>query len=192
MTQDITSFFTELNRILAHTEVTDRQGNLLGLDKGAEQAVNMILETSRCGAKVMAMGNGGSAAIASHFHNDLCKAAGIRSLAFYDTPLLTALANDHGYACVFERPLEMWAEKQDLAVIISSSGESENILRAGASASRIGCRIITFSGFNTDNSLRKLGDINFYLSSKSYGFVEVGHSVIAHFLTDQAMLSARC
>jgi D-sedoheptulose 7-phosphate isomerase len=188
MELDFTTYIQELDRILSGALVTDHQGNPIGLNQGANRAVDMILDTARREAKVMIMGNGGSAAIASHFYNDLSKSVGVRSLVFDNTPLLTALANDHGYACVFERPLAMWAEDGDLAMIISSSGESENVLRAADRASRLGCRIITFSGFKADNQLRHRGDINFYLASESYGLVETGHSAITHFLTDKAMV----
>jgi D-sedoheptulose 7-phosphate isomerase len=187
----ITNYIAELARLLSGILVTDHQSNPIGLNQGADRAVDMILDTIRHGAKVMIMGNGGSAAIASHFQNDLSKAVGVRSMVFDNMSLLTALANDHGYACVFERPMAMWADDGDLAVIISSSGGSENILRAAECASRLGCRIVTFSGFKPDNSLRQLGDINFYLASESYGFVETGHSVITHFLTDLTMVKIR-
>ncbi|MBI4763531.1 MAG: SIS domain-containing protein [Deltaproteobacteria bacterium] len=182
-----TTYLRELDRLLSRALVTDHQSSPMGLNQGANRAVDMILDTARREAKVMIMGNGGSAAIASHFHNDLSKSVGVRSLVFDHTPLLTALANDHGYACVFERPLAMWAEEGDLAMIISSSGGSENVLRAADCASRLGCRLITLSGFKPDNPLRHQGDLNFYIASESYGLVETGHSVITHFLTDKAM-----
>jgi D-sedoheptulose 7-phosphate isomerase len=121
------------------------------------------------------MGNGGSAAIVSHVHNDLCKAVGVRAVVFDDTPLLTALANDEGYHEVFRRPLELWADRGDLLIAVSSSGESENIVSAAASAKQKGCTLLTFTGFKPTNRLRQIGDFNIYVPAAHYGYVEIAH-----------------
>ena len=136
----------------------------------------------------MVIGNGGSAAIASHMQIDLCNAVGVRVMDFNHAPLLTALGNDHGYDCVFERPIELWADPDDLLVAISSSGQSDNIIRAVKAAAVRGCQIITLSGFNPENPLRSLGNVNFYTPSSVYGYVESTHSALSHYLTDYAML----
>jgi len=182
-----TYYLAELSQLLVQTVVTDEAGILLTLDEGADRAVDFILKVISAGGKTMVMGNGGSAAIASHLHNDLCKAVGVRSLAFNEQSLMTALANDHGYGCVYERPMIMWAEKNDLLFGISSSGKSDNILRGTRVAAEKGCSIITFSGFEPDNPLRRMGNLNFYVNSHSYGLVEVAHSALSHLLTDMAM-----
>lgn len=109
-------------------------------------------------------------------------------MVFTEASALTALANDYGYECVFERPVELWADADDLLVAISSSGQSENILRAARAASARNCRVITLSGFSADNPLRRLGNLNFYVPSPEYGYVELAHSVITHFLTDYATM----
>ena len=137
----------------------------------------------------MIIGNGGSAAIASHMHNDLCKAVGIRAIIFNEPSLLTALSNDHGYGCVFERPIELWADSGDLLLAISSSGQSENILRAVRASLAPGCQVITLSGFKSDNPLRGMGHLNFYVPAQDYGLVELVHSGLTHFLTDRSMTS---
>jgi D-sedoheptulose 7-phosphate isomerase len=180
-------FFNELARLLIQTEVTDREGKSLPLDEGCGRAVDLIMKSHAKGGKVMVTGNGGSAAIASHFHNDLCKAVGVRCLIFNESPLLTALANDNGYGCVFERPVEMWAEEDDILVAISSSGRSENILRPAKAAMIRGCQVLTFSGFKRDNPLRETGSLNFYTASESYGHVETAHSALTHYISDLAM-----
>ena len=136
--------------------------------------------------KIMLVGNGGSAAIVSHVQNDLCKAVGIRALVFTEQPLLTALANDNGYGSVYEFPVEQWAEAGDLLWAVSSSGNSENILRAALAASDRGCSIMTFTGFSTDNQLRQTGDLNFYVASDVYGYVETAHAGLSHMITDRA------
>ena len=187
MNQRASSYFKCLGDLLLSMQVTDGKGIVLPLDEGASKAFEIVLSVQSNSGKVMVIGNGGSAAIASHMQNDLCKAAGMRAMVFDQTPLLTALSNDDGYGCVYERPVELWAEAGDLLVAISSSGKSENILRAVRAAAARECQIITLSGFDSDNPLRRLGDVNFYVSSSEYGYVESAHSVITHFLTDHAM-----
>jgi len=139
--------------------------------------------------KVMLIGNGGSAAIVSHMHNDLCMSVGVRAVVFHELPLLTALTNDHGYECVFARPLELWADPGDVLFAFSSGGRSTNILGAVRAALARDCQVITLSGFKPDNPLRGMGLLNFYVPSQSYGYVETAHSALAHFLTDSAALS---
>ena len=187
--QDATFHFRNLSDLLLTIQVTNGRRLTLSLNEGANKAVEMILATKSACKKVMLIGNGGSAAIASHMQNDLCKAVGVRAIVFYETPLLTALSNDHGYGCVFERPVELWADTGDLLLAISSSGQSENILRAVQATLTRGCQVITLSGFNADNPLRHMGHLNFYVPSPVYGYVETAHSVLTHFLTDCAMAS---
>ena len=105
-------------------------------------------------------------------------------MVFTESPVLTARANDFGYASVFERPIELWADLGDLLLTVSSSGQSDNILRAINAARNKQCKIITFSGFNADNPSRGLGDLNFYVPSNVYGFVESSHTSLLHFLTN--------
>lgn len=188
MDQGVKSYFKYLYDLLLSTQLTDGQGTVLLLDEGIRRAVEMILSVQSNSGKMMVIGNGGSAAIASHMQNDLCKAVGVRVLDFSQVPLLTALSNDHGYVCVYERPVELWADADDLLVAISSSGKSENIICAVRAATARGCRIITLSGFSADNPLRRLGDVNFYVASSEYGCVESAHSVITHFVIDRAMM----
>lgn len=181
-----TAYFKHLSDILLSMQVTDGQGVVLPLDEGVDKTLAIILLTRANSGKAMVIGNGGSAAIASHMQSDLCKSVGLRAMVFNQAPLLTAISNDHGYGCVFERVLELWADTGDLVVAISSSGQSENILRAVKTAVTRGCQVITLSGFSTDNQLRRLGDMNFYVCSSQYGYVESAHSVLTHLLTDYA------
>lgn len=135
-------------------------------------------------ARLFFIGNGGSAAIASHFANDFSNAAGIASMCFNDGASLTCIGNDHGYADVFRRPLEMHAHPNDILFAISSSGQSESILRAAKSAVARGLYVVTLSGFDPQNPLRKLGDVNFYTPSRVYGHVEAAHFCVLHSLLD--------
>ncbi len=178
------NYFQQLSRLLLATQITTLHEEVLSLDEGAEAAANVLRSVRSNSGKVMLIGNGGSAAIASHMQNDLCKAVGVRALVFNEPPLLTVLSNDHGYECVFERPIGLWADAHDLIVAFSSSGRSENILRAVRAAAMRGCKVITFSGFQPTNPLRQMGAVNFYVASQAYGYVEVAHGALAHFLTD--------
>ena len=184
----MTSYFRKLCDLLASIEVTEWDGTILSIDEGARKAVGTILSVQSCSGKVMMIGNGGSAAIVSHMQNDLCKGVDVRAMVFNEIPLLTALANDHGYGCVFEQPIVLWAEAGDLLVAVSSSGQSESILRAVRAGVERGCHVITLSGFSADNPLRRLGKVNFYVPSHIYGYVELVHSALTHFLTDCAMI----
>jgi D-sedoheptulose 7-phosphate isomerase len=115
---------------------------------------------------------------------DFWKNGRIEALAFNDSSLLTCISNDYGYEHVFEKPIEMFAKREDIVFAISSSGESKNIVR-GVNAARLKeCSVITLSGFKDDNILSTLGDINFYIPSRKYGLVEVIHHSICHCILD--------
>lgn len=174
---------------LKSVQVTDGDGHQLDLDGGAGRAVAEILRTSADRHKVMLIGNGGSAAIVSHIQNDLCKALGVRAIVFNETPLLTALSNDEGYGRVFEQPIALWSDPNDLVIAVSSSGASENIVRAVAAARARQSTIVTLSGFKPDNPLRQMGDINFFVPANAYGNVEVVHMALLHFFVDRGSVA---
>lgn len=180
-----------LSNSLENACVTDNAGKSYSLNAGSDLAVNMILETRNSSKKIMLAGNGGSASVVSHVQNDLCKAVGTKSLVFTEQPLLTAFANDEGYGSVFQKPIELWSDIDDLVITVSSSGSSENILRALNAANEQGCRTITFSGFSPQNPSRDRGHLNFYVPSDIYGIVETAHMAILHYLTDKAMATVR-
>ena len=187
----MTDYLRELNQLMVQTEVTDLAGATLTLEDGANRAIEMITLVKSNSGKVMLGGNGGSSAIVSHVQNDLSEAAGVRSMVFTEDAVLTARANDFGYGSVFERPIELWAEPGDLMVTVSSSGQSENIIRALRLAREKKCNLITFSGFSADNPSRGLGDLNFYVSSSVYGYVETAHMSLIHYLTSRVTLAVK-
>jgi D-sedoheptulose 7-phosphate isomerase len=127
--------------------------------------------------KVILVGNGGSAAMAGHVAVDLTKTAGVRAVNFSNADLLTCLANDYGYPLWVEKALEFYSDPGDAVVLISSSGRSLNILNGGTAARRYGLHVVTFSGFDVDNPLRSLGELNFWVNSHSYNTVEMAHHV---------------
>jgi D-sedoheptulose 7-phosphate isomerase len=177
-------YFDDLVAVLRAVEATLEGGRPASPVEGMEEAIRAITACARGEHKVMFIGNGGSAAVASHQALDYWKNGGIRALAFNDSSLLTCVANDYGYPHVFEKPIEMFADAGDLLIAISSSGRSENILAACRAALAKGCSVMTMSGFKPDNPLRAMGAINFYVASSSYGHVEIAHLALCHCLVD--------
>ncbi len=179
------AYFSGIARLFERIEVTGPKGVPYAFDEGMAKAVDLV-RSLRAGGKALLIGNGGSAAIVSHMHNDLSKMVGVRAMCLTETPLMTALANDDGYETVFHKPICMWADKGDLLVAVSSSGESNNILKAAREAASRGCRLLTMTGFRPGNRLRQMGDVNIYVPDTSYGYVEMTHSVLCHCITDTA------
>ena len=104
--------------------------------------------------------------------------------------MMTCISNDHGYEEVFRKPLNTLLRKEDLLVVISSSGKSQNIINACATAIEKEVPLITLSGFRSDNPLRKLGDLNLYLEALDYGLVEMGHFFLMHTVIDSWKIGA--
>jgi D-sedoheptulose 7-phosphate isomerase len=123
--------------------------------------------------------------MASHIAVDLTKVAGVRAINFNEADLLTCLANDYGYEHWVEKALEYYADPIDLVVLISSSGVSSNIVNGARQARQMKLPIITFSGFDADNVLRKLGDLNFWVESHAYNIVEMTHHIWLLALVDK-------
>jgi len=184
MNTTVPDYVTRLFGLVLSAEATDGAGQSITLDDAVVAVVRLVLEVRGAGRKVLLVGNGGSAAIASHMQNDLCKAARVRAMVFTEPPLLTALTNDDGYETAYETPARLWAEPGDLLVATSSSGRSENILRASDAVLDAGGAVVTLSGFAPDNPLRSKGQVNLYVGSDFYGYVESAHSVLGHCLTD--------
>jgi D-sedoheptulose 7-phosphate isomerase len=153
------------------------------------RSVEMILAIHESGGKVILAGNGGSAAMASHVSVDFTKAAAIRAVTFNEADLITCFANDYGYEHWVSSALRHYADQRDLVILISSSGQSMNIVNAANEARTMGLKLITFSGFAADNPLRQIGDLNFWVDSSSYNIVEMTHHVwlvaLVDFIIDQ-------
>ncbi|MFA5730371.1 MAG: SIS domain-containing protein [Candidatus Paceibacterota bacterium] len=181
-----TQYSGELQTFLERVVITDSNGQNVNIDEGLSLIITLLHKIKTTRKKVMVIGNGGSAAIASHLQNDLCKAAQIRVMVFTEPPLLTALSNDISYTAAYRELVNLWADNDDVLIAISSSGRSQNILNAVTTARDHGCTpIITVSGFLPDNPLRRMGDLNLYVSSREYGYVELVHSVLTHYISDQ-------
>lgn len=138
---------------------------------------NLISDVKQIGKKIILIGNGGSAAICSHVSVDFTKAANIRAINFNEAALITCFANDYGYENWASKALEAYANQGDLVILISSSGKSKNIINAAIIGRSLGLNVVTLSGFDSNNELRKLGNINLYVESSSYNYVEMTHHI---------------
>tara|TARA_Y100000741_G_C18168433_1_gene524188 strand:- start:189 stop:722 length:534 start_codon:yes stop_codon:yes gene_type:complete len=127
--------------------------------------------------KIILAGNGGSASIANHVAIDLTKIAKIRSVTFNESNLITCFANDYGYENWVSKAIEKYALKGDICIFISSSGKSKNIINAAKIAKKKGIFLITLSGFDATNPLKKMGNINLWVASKNYNYIEMTHHV---------------
>lgn len=133
------------------------------------------LRTRERGGRVIFIGNGGSAGIASHLAIDLSKNASVPAACFSDASMMSCLANDYGFEDWIAHAVRLSARAGDCLVAISSSGRSANILKAVAKAREMKLDVITLSGMSADNPLRELGDINYWVNSRSYNIVETAH-----------------
>ena len=167
------------------TQVTTGDGESIRVPSGLKRMREQFERAHKTGGSVWFIGNGGSAAIASHMAVDWTKNGGIRSRAMNDAPTLTCLANDFGYDQVFAKGLEQHATKRDAVVIISTSGRLLNIVAASGVARTLGCFIATLSGMNPNNVLRQRGDVNFYIPCVDYGIVETAHLILLHSVIER-------
>ena len=177
-------YYRNISSLIGSIRVTNNEGDEIEFSHGIEMVGKLINSRVDSDRKIMFIGNGASASISSHMAADFLRNGGMQALAFNDSALLTCISNDYGYEHVFEKPIEIFSQKEDIIFAISSSGESENIVR-GVNAARLnGCSVITLSGFKEDNRLCTMGDINFYVPSEIYGLVEVIHHSICHCILD--------
>ena len=139
--------------------------------------VKILKEVKKKKKKIILVGNGGSAAMASHVSVDLTKMCKIRAINFNEADLLTCFSNDYGYENWVQKALFFHADKGDLLICISSSGQSKNIINGAKFAKKIGCKVITLTGFKKDNKVRKIGHVNLWLGSKNYNLVEMTHHI---------------
>lgn len=160
-------YFARYRRALAPEEVA---GQLVQLKV-------WIAETAAAGRKLIVAGNGGSAAVASHCALDFTKQARIRCVCFSDASLITALANDYGYDRWLAEAMISYGDRGDLAILISSSGQSPNMVQAARAARENGLRLATLTGFAADNPLRAMGDMNLWVESRAYNVVEATHHI---------------
>jgi D-sedoheptulose 7-phosphate isomerase len=160
--------------------------------------VKTLLRARDIGAKIYFIGNGGSAATASHFANDI--AIGTREfkkpfkvISLCDnSAIITAIANDYGYDEVFSRQLEVLLQKEDVVVAISASGNSVNLLKAFDVAKKKGAITVGLSAFN-GGKLKHKCDISIHVPTGKgeYGPAEDAHMVLDHLVSNYLMRFVR-
>ena len=165
--------------------------NLIPLDRLAHVA-EVLLDAYRQDRQLLIMGNGGSAATASHMAADLQKnilgkhhatAPRLRALALTDNvATLTALANDIAYEEIFAEQVRTWTRPGDIVVVISGSGNSPNIIRAVEVARDLGAYTIGFLGFDGGRVLDMV-DLPVLVPSNHYGYIEDIHALFNHLIT---------
>lgn len=175
----------ELKSVISEMIITDKNGQSLEMECGINKVTQQLKFSKMSGGKVYLIGNGGSAAVASHAVSDFIKASGIAAFTLHEPSLITCMSNDLGYDQAYARILNVVFTSLDTLIAISSSGNSENICNAVKIATEIGGITMTLSGFKQDNALRKLGDLNVWLNMCDYGLVEIGHLFIIHNIADR-------
>lgn len=156
--------------------------------KKLQRAADILAEVYRAGGMVYSCGNGGSAAIANHLVCDHCKLirtdtelnSRIYSLSA-TVEIITAIGNDLSYDEIFVYQLRCLAKPGDALITISSSGDSENIVRAATWARENGMPVISMTGFSGGRSAA-LADVNLHVTADNYGVIEDVHQSLMHLL----------
>ncbi len=167
-TKFLDKYFDDFNKLI-NLNSNEIKRKLVNLKKN-------LITTKKKRKKILIFGNGGSAAIASHFSVDLTKNAKIRCTNYNESDLITCFSNDFGYEHWIEKTLEYYGNKGDVLIVISSSGKSKNMINACVAARKKKfSKIITFTGHSINNPVKKLGDINLWVNSKAYNYIENIH-----------------
>ncbi len=158
-------------------------------DSAVPEVVELLLEARRHRRHIFICGNGGSAATASHFVNDLNKGASVtgqrrfRAIGLVDnTPLLMAWSNDRAYEHALAEQLLNFVEPGDVLVAISGSGNSRNVLHAVQAARQHGATTVGITGFD-GGKLRHLVDYSLHVDSSCMEQVEDAHMILCHTMT---------
>ena len=158
-----------------------------------DQAIEWFRESRDQNRHIFVCGNGGSASTASHFACDIVKGASynrdarFRIMALTDSlPTITAYSNDVSYDCVFVEQLKNFAQKDDLVMCISGSGNSPNVVRAMEYANTIGCKTIALTG-RDGGQLGPLAQLNIQVAVPHMGRIEDAHMIVCHMIAYQFM-----
>ncbi len=154
-----------------------------------DRVIDLLWEAYRSGRRAFILGNGGSAATASHMMCDLakgCAVAGrppVKAVSLTDNvPLMTAVSNDIAYEQVFTEQLKVFLQEGDVVVAISASGNSPNVVHAVRYAAGCGATTIGLLGFG-GGRVRPLVHADVTLASRNYGHVEDVHAVLGHLIS---------
>ncbi|HYT26153.1 MAG TPA: SIS domain-containing protein [Actinomycetota bacterium] len=152
-----------------------------------ERAARLVADALTDGGQVLFCGNGGSAADAQHLAAELVgrlarERPAYRAVALTtDSSVLTAVGNDYGYAEVFARQVQGLGRRGDVLVAVTTSGRSENVLRAAAVAREAGLAVVAFLGPGR-SPLDDMADVALHVDGESAGLIQQGHITIGHAL----------
>lgn len=178
-------YINKLIKKLNNTEIWNKTVNkYLEYDEGIGLLVDTFTKHKERNSQLFFIGNGGSSAIASHMTADYMKNGGMNTYSLYDNAVTTCMGNDYGYEYIFSRPLDFLMKKGDLLVAISSSGNSLNIIKAIEIAESKEGEVITFTGFESDNMIKQMGNVNVYVPCRKYGIVESIHNLMLQQIVD--------
>lgn len=173
----IDSYFNDYNKLLL-SNFDEVKKKLILIKKN-------FLQIKKNKKKIIIFGNGGSAAISSHFSVDMTKNANIRCINFNEPDLITCFSNDFGYDNWLSNSIKFYGDKGDILIAISSSGKSKNIINGCAAAKKKKfSKIITLTGHSINNPVMKKGDINLWINSKAYNLIENIHQFWLLLLVD--------
>jgi len=182
-------YIDDLAGILGGLAFTRGDGGDLTADEGYATWRDLTLRVRAQRRTVYMIGNGASASMASHFAADLAKNGRVHTQTFFDLALITAISNDIAYEQVFAEPLRRRGEGGDMLVAISSSGKSPNILAAASVAADLGMTIVTLTGKDPTNPLRRCGGLNLYVPAQTYGMAETAHAAALHRWMDLVQMA---
>ena len=163
----IAAYLDRYRKSLFDTDITDQ---LIQLKK-------MLLKVRDIRRKVIVVGNGGSAALSSHVSVDFTKQARIRTINFNEADLITCFVNDYGADHWVAKAIEFYGDKDDLVILVSSSGKSQNMIQAAKVSKQLGLKVVTLTGFASTNALGQEGDLNLWVDSIAYNIVENTHLI---------------
>jgi len=158
----------------------------LDLDNKILKTVKILKNCKKQKSKVILFGNGASASIANHVSVDLTKNSKISSLNFNESNLITCFSNDYGYENWMQKALEFHSNSGDVVILISSSGESKNIVKAAKWCKKNKIKLISLSGHKKNNQLNKINKngVSFWINSESYNHIELSHLYILLLVVD--------
>ena len=176
---------TILKELNAHKETIEKVIDLLQND--IELVCKLVVDTIKAGNKILLFGNGGSAADAQHIAAEFTgryktERKALPAIALTtDTSALTAIANDYGYDRVFDRQIEALANKGDLLIGISTSGNSANVLRGFEIGKKLGCKTIGLTGKN-GGKFSVSCSLNIVVPSNDTARIQEMHILIGHII----------
>ena len=148
-----------------------------------EDEFQKYLNAFKSHKRIIILGNGGSSSVASHISQDYMKFQEKKVSILSDPSMITMLSNDYGYENAYQKFLEYYVEDETLVVIISSSGESTNMVNCMNYCEERGVSYGVLTGFHPHNTVRRnarYAKWNYHVDSASYGVVECVHQIFLH------------